>query len=95
MSIKETRHQQQLIRFLNSTSLGYALEFLNADTNLLANLSSTTLSGFANLTELHVSNNHLLYITSSALDHLFKLQSLYLDGNEPDVSVCGSIFQPV
>ncbi|XP_033648006.1 leucine-rich repeat and fibronectin type-III domain-containing protein 5-like [Asterias rubens] len=57
------------------------LEFLNADTNLLANLSSTTLSGFVDLTELHVANNRLLFISSTALSQLTMLRSLYLDDN--------------
>ncbi|XP_071809974.1 uncharacterized protein [Asterias amurensis] len=57
------------------------LEFLNADTNLLANLSSTTLSRLFNLTELHVANNRLLFISSTALSQLTMLRSLYLDDN--------------
>ncbi|XP_071784410.1 uncharacterized protein [Asterias amurensis] len=57
------------------------LEFLNADTNLLANLSSTTLSGFVDLTELHVADNRLLFISTTALSQLTMLRSLYLDDN--------------
>ncbi|XP_071790608.1 uncharacterized protein [Asterias amurensis] len=57
------------------------LKFLNADMNLLANLSSTTLSGFVDLTALHVANNRLLFISPTALSQLSMLQSLYLDNN--------------
>ncbi|XP_071789739.1 uncharacterized protein [Asterias amurensis] len=68
-----------------------ALEFLNADTNLLANLSSTTLSGFVDLTELHVANNRLLFISPTALSQLSMLQSLYLDDNDL-TSLFGGVF---
>ncbi|XP_071810377.1 uncharacterized protein [Asterias amurensis] len=67
------------------------LEFLNADTNLLANLSSTTLSGFVDLTELHVANNRLLFISSTALSQLTMLRSLYLDDNAL-TSLFGGVF---
>ncbi|XP_071808044.1 uncharacterized protein [Asterias amurensis] len=67
------------------------VEFLNADTNLLANLSSTTLSGFVNLTELHVANNRLLFISPTALSQLSMLQSLYLDDNDL-TSLFGGVF---
>ncbi|XP_033627125.1 insulin-like growth factor-binding protein complex acid labile subunit [Asterias rubens] len=68
-----------------------ALELLNADTNLLANLSSTTLSGFVDLTELHVANNRLLFISPTALSQLSMLQSLYLDDNDL-TSLFGGVF---
>ncbi|XP_071810376.1 uncharacterized protein [Asterias amurensis] len=67
------------------------LEFLNADTNLLANLFSTTLSGFVDLTELHVANNRLLFISPTALSQLSMLQSLYLDDNAL-TSLFGGVF---
>ncbi|XP_071810378.1 uncharacterized protein [Asterias amurensis] len=67
------------------------VEFLNADTNLLANLSSTTLSGFVDLTELHVANNRLLFISPNALSQLSMLQSLYLDDNDL-TSLFGGVF---
>ncbi|XP_033647624.1 phospholipase A2 inhibitor-like [Asterias rubens] len=67
------------------------VEFLNADTNLLANLSSTTLSGFVDLTELHVANNRLLFISPTALSQLPMLQSLHLDDNAL-TSLFGGVF---
>ncbi|XP_022105017.1 leucine-rich repeats and immunoglobulin-like domains protein 2 isoform X2 [Acanthaster planci] len=67
------------------------LEILHADDNLLANLSSTTLQGFVNLTELHLANNRLLFISPSALSQLTMLQSLYLDDNAL-TSLLGGIF---
>ena len=67
------------------------LEFLDADNNMLANLSTTTLQGFVNLTELHIANNHLLFILPSALSQLTMLRSLYLDGNAL-TSLFGGVF---
>ncbi|XP_038067362.1 leucine-rich repeats and immunoglobulin-like domains protein 2 [Patiria miniata] len=67
------------------------LQILYADDNILANLSSTTLQGFTNLTELHLANNRLVFISSTALSQLTKLRSLYLDGNAL-TSLFGGIF---
>ncbi|XP_038068418.1 leucine-rich repeats and immunoglobulin-like domains protein 2 [Patiria miniata] len=67
------------------------LQILYADDNILANLSSTTLQGFINLTELHLANNRLLFISSTALSQLTKLRSLYIDGNAL-TSLFGGIF---
>ncbi|XP_038069336.1 leucine-rich repeat and immunoglobulin-like domain containing-NOGO receptor-interacting protein 4 [Patiria miniata] len=57
------------------------LQILYADDNMLANLSPTTLQGFINLTELHLANNRLVFISSTALSQLTMLRSLYLDSN--------------
>ena len=67
------------------------LEFLDADNNVLPNLSTTTLQGFINLMELHIANNHLLFILPSALSQLTMLRSLYLDGNAL-TSLFGGVF---
>ncbi|XP_038069452.1 leucine-rich repeat-containing protein 15-like [Patiria miniata] len=67
------------------------LQILYADDNILPNLSSTTLQGFINLTELHLANNRLVFISSTALSQLTKLRSLYLDGNVL-TSLFGGIF---
>ncbi|XP_038066999.1 insulin-like growth factor-binding protein complex acid labile subunit [Patiria miniata] len=67
------------------------LQILYADDNILANLSSTTLQGFGSLTELHLANNRLMFISSTALSQLTKLRSLYLDGNAL-TSLFGEIF---
>ncbi|XP_038068608.1 leucine-rich repeats and immunoglobulin-like domains protein 2 [Patiria miniata] len=67
------------------------LQILYADDNILANLSSTTLQGFVNLTELHLANNRLLFISSTALSQLTMLRYLYLDGNAL-TSLLGGIF---
>ncbi|XP_022105038.1 leucine-rich repeats and immunoglobulin-like domains protein 2 [Acanthaster planci] len=67
------------------------LKILYADDNMLTNLSSTTLQGFVNLTELHLANNRLLFISSTALNQLTMLRSFYLDGNAL-TSLFGGIF---
>ncbi|XP_038067184.1 leucine-rich repeats and immunoglobulin-like domains protein 2 [Patiria miniata] len=67
------------------------LQILHADDNILANLSSTTLQGFSSLTELHLANNRLVFISTTALSQLTKLRSLYLDGNAL-TSFLGGVF---
>ncbi|XP_022105015.1 peroxidasin homolog [Acanthaster planci] len=67
------------------------LLILHANGNLLRNLSSTTLQGFVNLTELHLANNRLLFIYPTALHQLTLLRSLYLDDNAL-TSLFGGVF---
>ncbi|XP_038068433.1 leucine-rich repeat-containing protein 15-like [Patiria miniata] len=67
------------------------LQILYADDNILANLSPTTLQGFFNLTELHIANNRLVFISPTALSQITMLRSLYLDGNAL-TSLLGGIF---
>ncbi|XP_022105012.1 leucine-rich repeats and immunoglobulin-like domains protein 2 [Acanthaster planci] len=68
-----------------------SLQILYADDNMLANLSSTTLRGFVSLTELHLANNRLLFVSPTSLSQLTMLRSLYLDGNAL-TSLSGGVF---
>ncbi|XP_071808996.1 uncharacterized protein [Asterias amurensis] len=68
------------------------LQVLNADGNSLKNLSSESIQGFLSLTELHVSNNQILFISESAFRELKMLRYLYLDGN-PLTSLFGGVFR--